>query len=71
MLDEFLKSWPGVVAMDLVKGLQLAEMAQQGMVVSILEDAQSQCSQVRDIYVVVQPKESVGTGGPSGLGFVG
>ena len=38
---------------------------------SILEDAKLQCSQVWDIYAVVQPKEPIRTGGPLGLGFVG
>ena len=41
------------------------------MVVGILEDMKSQSSQIRDIYVIVQPEKSVGTRGPSGLGFIG
>ena len=40
------------------------------MVVRILEDVKLQCSQVRDIYVVVQLEEPIWTGGPSGLSFV-
>ena len=70
MPDKLLKSGPGIVVLDLVEGLQLAEKAQQGMIVSILEDAKSQHSQFWDIYAVVQPKEPIGTGGPSGLGFI-
>ena len=71
MPDELLKSGPGIVVLDLVEGLQLAEKAQQGMIVSILEDAKSQHSQVWDIYVVVQLEEPIGTRGPSGLSFIG
>ena len=37
------------------------------MVVGILEDAKSQCSRIRDVYAVIQPEESVGTRGPTGL----
>ena len=41
------------------------------MVIGILEDTESQSTQVWDVYVVVQPKEPVGAHGPSGLSFVG
>ena len=59
------------MASDLVKGLRLAEMSGQGVIVSIVEDAQPQCSNIRDIYAVVLPEKSVGNGSPSGISLVG
>ena len=68
--DELQESGPGIMASDLVEGLGLAKMPGQGVVVSILEDAQSQHSNIWDIYAVVLPEKSVGTGSPSGIGLV-
>ena len=59
------------MASDLVKGLGLAEMSGQGVIMSILEDVQPQHSNIQDIYVVVLPEKSIGTGSPSGIGLVG
>ena len=38
--DELWEPWPGIMVLDLVKGLGLAEMSGQGVIVSILEDVQ-------------------------------
>ena len=37
------------------------------MIVSILENAQPQHSKIWDIYAVILPEKSIGTGSPSGL----
>ena len=55
----------------MVKGLGLAEMSGQGVIVSILEDAQPQHSNIWDIYAVVLPEKPIGTGSPLGIGLVG
>ena len=71
MYDKLWESRPGIMVLDLVKGLGLAEMSRQGVIVSILKDTQSQRSNIRDIYAVVLPEKSVWTGSPSGISLVG
>ena len=68
--NELWESQPGIMALDLVKGLGLAEMSGQGVIMSILEDAQLQHSNIWDIYAVVLPEKSVGTGSPLEISLV-
>ena len=70
MYDELWESQPGIMALDLVKGLGLAEMSGQGVIMSILEDVQPQCSNIQDIYAVVLLEKSIRTSSPSGIGLV-
>ena len=70
VLDKGTEEWPSVVVTDELKGLVLAEVSGDCVVVFVKKDAESEIIGVRDEDSVLVSEEAFGVGGPVGVGQV-
>jgi hypothetical protein len=64
-LDQGSELWPGVLASNEFKGLVLAEMSGERMIVLVLEDSESEVIGVGNVNAVIQSEETFGVGRPT------
>ena len=69
-MDEGSEEWPSIVVMDELKGLVLAEVSGDWVVVFVKEDAESEIIGVGNEDSVLVSEETFGVGGPVGVGQI-
>ena len=65
-----MEEWPSVVVMDELKGLVLAKVSGDQMVVFVEKDAQSEVVGVGDVDAVLVLKNSLRVSGPVKVGWI-
>ena len=70
VLDKGSEEWPCIVVTDELKGLVLAEVSRDWVVVFVKEDAESEIIGVGNEDSVLVSEETFGVGGPVGVGQI-
>ena len=70
VLNEGAEEWPSVVIMDELKGLVLAKVSRDQMVVFVEKDAQLEIVGVGDVDAVLVSKKSFRVGSPVGVWWI-
>ena len=70
VLNKGLEEWPSVVVSDMLKGLVLAKVSRERMVMFVEKNAESEIVGVGDVDLVLVLEESFVVGGPVGVRWV-